>query len=92
MNNMTINFNGQNYIAKYNEQTGYYEVELESPETGGIYEADITFTDLLGQSYEETQVVQILAREKIKIETNIVTMWIFDYRDFKVKDIVESSK
>lgn len=91
MNNMTINFNGQNYIAKYNEQTGYYEVNLEAPEIGGIYEADITFTDLLGQSYEETQIVQILAREKIKIETNTVTMWIFDYRDFKVKDIVEIS-
>ncbi len=91
MNEMTINFNEKNYIAKYNEQTGYYEVNLEAPEIGGIYEADITYTDLFGQSYEDTQVIQILAKEKIKIETNIVTMWIFDYRDFKVKDIVEIS-
>lgn len=91
MNEMTIKFNEKNYIAKYNAQTGYYEVNLEAPETGGIYEADITFTDLLGQSYEDTQVVQIWAKEKIKIETNIVTMWIFDYRDFSVKDIVEIS-
>ena len=91
MNEMTINFNEKNYIAKYNKQTGYYEVNLEAPEIGGIYEADITYTDLFGQSYEDTQVIQILAKEKIKIETNIVTMWIFDYRDFKVKDIVEIS-
>lgn len=91
MNEMTINFNGKNYIAKYNKQTGYYEVNLEASEAGGIYEADITYTDLFGQSYEDTQVIQILAKEKIKIETNIVTMWIFDYRDFSVKDIVEIS-
>lgn len=91
MNEMTINFNGKNYIAKYNEQTGYYEVNLEAPEIGGIYEADITYTDLFGQSYTDTQVIQILAKEKVKIETNIVTMWILDYRDFSVKDIVEIS-
>ena len=91
MNEMTINFNGQDYIAEYNEQTGYYEVNLEAPQRGGIYEADITFTDLLGQSYEDTQVVQIWAKEKIKIETNKVFMWIFDYKDFEVKDIVELS-
>lgn len=91
MNKMTINFNEKNYIAKYNEQTGYHEVNLEAPETGGIYEAEITYTDLFGQSYEDTQVIQILAKEKVKIETNIVTMWIFDYRDFAIKDIVEIS-
>ena len=91
MNEMTINFNGQDYIAEYNEQTGYYEVNLEAPQQGGIYEADITFTDLLGQSYEDTQVVQVWAKEKIKLETNKVFMWIFDYKDFEVKDIVELS-
>lgn len=91
MNEMTINFNGQDYIAEYNEQTGYYEVNLEAPQQGGIYEADITFTDLLGQTYEDTQIIQIWAKEKIELETNIVTMWIFDYRDFTVKDIIEIS-
>ena len=91
MNEMTINFNGQDYIAEYNEQTGYYEVDLKAPEKGGIYEADIEFTDLLGQSYEDTQIVQVWTKEKIKIETNKVFMWIFDYKDFEVKDIVELS-
>lgn len=89
MNKMTINFNGQDYIAIYNNQSGYYEVNLKASSNGGIYQADITYTDLFGQSYEDTQVVQVWAKEKIKIETNKVFMWIFDYKDFSVKDIVE---
>lgn len=89
MNEMTINFNGQDYIATYNAQSGYYELELQAPTTGGIYEADINFIDILGQQYEDTQAVQIWAKEKIQIETNKVFMWIFDYKDFSVKDIIE---
>ena len=88
---MTINFNNENYIAKYNEQTGYYEVDLTAPLVGGVYNANIKFTDLLGQTYEETEVIQVLTKEKIKIETNKVFMWIFDHKDFSVKDIVEIS-
>ena len=88
---MTINFNNENYIATYNEQTGYYEVDLTAPLVGGVYNANIKFTDLLGQTYEETEVIQVLAKEKIKIETNKVFMWIFDHKDFSVKDIVEIS-
>ena len=65
---MTINFNNENYIASYNEQTGYYEVDLTAPLVGGIYNVNIQFTDLLGQTYEETEVIQVLAKEKIKIE------------------------
>lgn len=91
MNEMTINFNEQSYIAKYNKETGYYEVNLKAPDQGGIYEADISFTDLYEQDYEDTQIIQIWAKEKIKIETNKIFMWIFDYRDFEVKDIVEIS-
>ena len=86
---MTINFNGQNYIAIYNEQSKYFEVNLTAPETGGIYKADIEYTDLLGKKYKDTQVVQVLAQEEIKVESNEVLMWIFAYRDFAIKDIVE---
>ena len=89
MNEMTINFNGQNYIAVYNEQSGYYEVNLTAPSVGGIYNSNIKFTDLFGQSYEDTKAIQILAKEQLKIESNKVFMWIFDYKDFTVKDIVE---
>lgn len=56
---------------------------------GGVYEAEINFTDLFEQKYESAKAIQILAKEQIKIETNKVFMWIFDCRDFKVKDILE---
>lgn len=91
MNDMTIKFNGQDYLAIYNKQTGYYEIEITAPQVGGIYDANITFTDILNQNYTDTKKVQIWAKEKIKIETNKVFMWIFDYNDFTVKDIVEIS-
>lgn len=91
MNDMTIKFNGQDYLAIYNKQTGYYEIEITAPQIGGIYDANITFTDILNQNYTDTKKVQIWAKEKIKIETNKVFMWIFDYNDFTVKDIVEIS-
>ena len=91
MNDMTINFNKKNYLAKYNKQTGYYEVDLQAPEKGGIYNVDITFVDLIGQTYDESQNVQIWKKEINKIETDKVFMWIFDYKDFLVKDIVEIS-
>ena len=89
MSNMTIDFNGQSYLAIYNPQTGYYEVDIQAPEIGGIYNADITFTDYVGEVSTDSKTIQIWAKEKIKIETNKVFMWIFDYKDFNVKDIVE---
>ena len=91
MNELIVHFNEQDYILAYNEQSGYYEIDLLAPEIGGIYNADIEFTDLLEQSYEKSQVIQILAQEEIKIETNEILMWIFDIRDFSIKDIVELS-
>lgn len=91
VNQLTVTFNNQNYIATYNSQTGYYELELIAPETGGIYKTQIEFTDLYLQLYESELAIQIWAKEIIKIETNKVFMWIFDYKDFTVKDIIEIS-
>ena len=88
-NQLTVSFNNQNYIATYNSQSGYYEVELKAPETGGIYVADINFTDLYEQEYEDSLAIQIWSKEKIEVETNKVFMWIFDFFTFAVKDIVE---
>lgn len=90
-NQLLVTFNNESYVAKYNKQTGYYELELQAPENGGIYKADIEFTDLLGVKYEDSLSIQIWAKEQAKIETNKVFMWIFDYSDFSVKDIVELS-
>lgn len=88
-NQLLVTFNNENYVANYNEQSGYYELELQAPETGGIYNAEIEFTDLYEQTYEATIPVQTWAKELIVIETNKVFMWIFDFFTFAVKDIVE---
>ena len=91
MNEMTIKFNNQTYNVSYNDQTGYYEADLQAPQTGGIYNLEAEFTDLFGQKYDDIQAIQILAEEKIKIDMTKVFMWIFDHKDFSVKDIVEIS-
>ena len=91
MEQFIVSFNGNDYIATYNSQTGYYEVELEAPETGGIYKAEYTITNVFGQTLEDSEDIQILAKEQQKLDINKVFMWIFDYYTFKVKDIVEIS-
>lgn len=91
MNDMTIDFNGQTYTTTYNSQTGYYEVEIQAPSTGGMYNAEIEFTDLVGVQYTLIEPIQVFVKEPIKIDTNKVFMWIFDYYTFDVKDIVEIS-
>lgn len=47
--------------------------------------------DYIEEYNEETGYYEVFAKEKIKIEINKVFMWIFDYKDFEVKDIVELS-
>ena len=89
MSQVTVNFNNENYIATYNCESGYYELELSAPETGGIYNANIQFIDFFGEVYNEVLPIQILAKKTIKIESNKVFMWIFNHKDFSVVDIVE---
>ena len=89
MEEITINFDGQSYIARYNEQTGYYEVDMTAPAEGGIYTADFIFYNLVGDAIQDAKDVQVLAKEQVKLDTNKVFMWIFSYKDFSVKDIVE---
>lgn len=91
MGEMTISFNGQTYTATYNEQTGYYEAQLTAPNVGGIYQANITYTDSLDIDFNDNKTLQIFAKEELKVDINKVFMWIFSYEDFSVKDIVELS-
>ena len=91
-NQLTIKFNDKDYTLIYNEQSGYYETDLQAPNLGGVYNIDITFRDIFGEIYTDEATIQVLAKEPIRIEQNKVFMWIFDYFTFKVKDIVELSK
>lgn len=88
-NQLIVTFNNQDYVALYNNQSGYYEIQLTAPNEGGIYEADIKYTDLYGDVYSNTMPIQIWAKEAVKIDTNKVFIWIFDSSNFSVKDIVE---
>lgn len=89
MSRLIVNFNDEYYTPIYNEQTGFYEVNLTAPSVGGVYKADVTY--ISGEVYEDSINIQVLAKEEIKIVTNKVFMWIFDYDNFSVKDIVEIS-
>ena len=91
MDQFLIRFNGNDYLATYNSETGYYEAEIQAPETGGIYTAEYTITNVFGQRLEDSQNVQVFAKEQLKLNMNKVFMWIFDCYTFEVKDIVEIS-
>lgn len=87
---VTVKFNSKSYNAIYNETTDEYEVELTAPEIGGIYNAQISCVD--GDTTNTTDIdIRILKQEQIKITTDDTYMYIFDYKDFSVKDIVELS-
>lgn len=89
MEQLIVSFNKENYVAKYNEQTGYFEIDIKAPELGGIYKAEIIYKDFAEQISSEIKDIQILAKEKIHIDTDSVFMWIFNYRDLTIKDILE---
>ena len=86
---LTISFNNKIYNAIYNLQTGLYEAEIDTPETGGYYTLEGSYEDLFGKAYNFNVNIQILAKKPLKFNLNKFFMWIFDYYTFKVKDIVE---
>lgn len=87
---VTVKFNNKSYNAIYNETTDEYEVELTAPDVGGIYNAQISCVD--GDTTNTTDIdIRVLKQEQIKIITDNTYMYIFDYKDFTVKDVVELS-
>lgn len=88
---MKIKYNGGEYEANYNGQTGYYEIELEAPFVGGIYQINAEFIDLFGKTYTDIKDIQILAKQTEMIKSKSGFLWIFDSADFHIKDIVELS-
>lgn len=88
---LTIEYNGTEYTLVYNEQSGYYEIELTAENTGGIYPIDITYSDIFEDEYTATYDLQVFAKKPIKFDVDKVFMWIFNYQDFSVRDIVEIS-
>ena len=87
---VTVNFNNKSYNATYNETTDEYEVELTAPDVGGIYNAQISCADEDATNTTDID-IRVLKQEQIKITTDDTYMYIFDHKDFSVKDIVELS-
>ena len=82
-------FNSKEYELVYNSQSGFYEVEIEAPDLGGVYNAEIIFEDLLENIEKSNKKIQIWAKEK---ETNIqkeTLVYFLDKSDLEIKDYME---
>ena len=82
-------FNGKEYELIYNSQSGFYEIEIEAPKTGGVYNAEITFEDLLKNIDNETKKIQIWAKEKNKNKSEETLVYFLDKTDLEIKDVIE---
>lgn len=94
MQELFITINGTEYQATYNPQTGFYELELSAPSTGGIYNADISYTDFWGNEYSDNIDIQVFEKKPLKLNMKKDFLWIFDYKSNNkliIKDIVEIS-
>lgn len=86
---LSIEFNDTTYSATYNQQTGYFELNLVAPDVGGIYSVDATYTDPLGEVSTDSEIIRVILNF-IEVQLQPKTfMWIFDHKDLSVKGCVE---
>ena len=82
-------FNNKEYELIYNEQSGFYEIEIEAPNQGGIYDAEITFKDLLENTEISTKKIQIWAKEKNISLSKETLVYFLSKTDLEIKDVIE---
>lgn len=87
--NVKATFNQKEYELIYNEQSGYYEIELDAPKIGGVYEAEVIFKDLLENTEILTQKIQIFAKEKSTNVSKETLVYFLDKTDLEIKDVIE---
>ena len=85
----SISIDGKIYELQYNINSGYYELEIEAPENGGVYEVNANFEDVFGNNYTDSKNIQVLKEQEIEknVKTNIV--YILDKTTCIVKDVKE---
>lgn len=89
--NIKINYNDKEYELVYNEQSGYYEIELSAEETG-VKKLDITATDLLDNIENTTETVRILASVEKEVECeDVLLLYFLDKDTLEIKDFIEIS-
>lgn len=84
-----VTFNNNEYELTYNEQSGLYEIELEAPKIGGIYNTEITFTDSIENIETSTKKIQIWAKEKNSNISKETLVYFLDKSDLEIKDVIE---
>lgn len=82
-------FNNKEYELIYNEQSGFYEIEIEAPKQGGVYNAEITFKDLIENTETATKKIQIWAKEKNINVSRETLVYFLSKTDLEIKDVIE---
>ncbi len=82
-------FNNKEYELIYNEQSGFYEIELEAPKIGGVYNTEITFKDLIENIETSTRKIQIWAKEKSINVSKETLVYFLSKTDLEIKDVIE---
>ena len=82
-------FNNKEYELIHNEQSGFYEIEIEAPKEGGIYNAEITFKDLIENTETLTKKIQIWAKEKNINISKETLVYFLSKTDLEIKDVIE---
>ena len=84
-----VTFNNKEYELIYNEQSGLYEIELEAPKNGGVYNAEISFKDSIENIETSIKKIQIWAKEKNTNISQETLVYFLDKTDLEIKDVIE---
>lgn len=84
-----VTFDSKEYELIYNEQSGMYEIELEAPKIGGIYNAEIKFKDSIENVETSVKKIQIWAKEKNISIPQETLVYFLDKTDLEIKDVIE---
>ena len=84
-----VTFDNKEYELIYNDQSGMYEIELEAPKIGGIYNAEIKFKDSIENVETSVKKIQIWAKEKRSKVSQETLVYFLDKTNLEIKDVVE---
>ena len=84
-----VTFNNNEYELIYNKQSGLYEIELEAPKNGGVYNAEVTFKDSIDNIETSTRKIQVWVKEKNTNVSQETLVYFFDKEDLEIKDVIE---
>lgn len=82
-----VKFENQDYILKYNENSGYFECNLPSGEIGGVKTVNVEAKSIYDDTIYESKKIQILKKLEEKVEINEQVAYFFDRQTFKLKEI-----